>query len=225
MTKERKREINAKYYQAKKQEILTYRKSKYKPEEAKLRAKRHHQEHRSERNSRTKARDQELKLIAFTTYGGAKCSLCPETRIAALHIDHISGGGNNHRKEIKQSIYNWLKKHKYPNGFRVLCANCNIREYRKSIELSLNQSIESAKGRERIKKVKQLFMNKIGGSCVVCGEADLDILTVHHIKNDGANHRRMVSKGKGGRPFYHSVLRSGKYDGLECRCYSCNISA
>lgn len=37
-----------------------------------------------------------------------------------------AGGGSKHRKEIGvASTYSWLKKNKYPEGFRVLCWNCN----------------------------------------------------------------------------------------------------
>lgn len=30
------------------------------------------------------------------------------------------------RKEIKISIYRWLRINKYPKGFRTLCHNCNM---------------------------------------------------------------------------------------------------
>jgi len=26
-------------------------------------------------------------------------------------------------------IHRWLKKHKYPDGFQVLCFNCNVGKY------------------------------------------------------------------------------------------------
>jgi hypothetical protein len=43
-----------------------------------------------------------------------------------LTMDHINGGGNQHRKKIKESIYRWLYHNNFPSGFRVLCANCNM---------------------------------------------------------------------------------------------------
>lgn len=72
---------------------------------------------------------QKIKLIALQYYGGnpPKCSCCGEYRIEFLAIDHIDGGGSKHRKERKgQSIYQWLKINNYPNGYRVLCHNCNM---------------------------------------------------------------------------------------------------
>lgn len=65
---------------------------------------------------------------AVEHYGG-KCACCGETERAFLVIDHIHGGGNEHRKQEKitgaNNIGAWLKKHGYPEGFQVLCANCN----------------------------------------------------------------------------------------------------
>lgn len=73
-------------------------------------------------------RSKKPKLEAFNHYG-CKCSCCGETIVDFLTIDHIGGGGNQHRKQLPQgghSIYRWLKKNNYPEGFRVLCFNCNF---------------------------------------------------------------------------------------------------
>lgn len=60
-------------------------------------------------------------------YGG-KCACCGEAHIEFLHLDHIEGGGTQQRAELKRwgnAFYRWLQKQGYPEGFRVLCANCN----------------------------------------------------------------------------------------------------
>lgn len=71
-----------------------------------------------------------LKLEVFTTYGGCKCSCsgCNTSHHAFLGIDHIDGGGKIHREKVGggSRFYVWLKKNKYPAGFRVLCHNCNL---------------------------------------------------------------------------------------------------
>lgn len=41
-------------------------------------------------------------------------------------IDHINGGGTKHRKQIGSHIYNWIKNNEFPEGFQVLCFNCNL---------------------------------------------------------------------------------------------------
>jgi hypothetical protein len=58
---------------------------------------------------------------------GNKCSCCDETTPEFLGIDHIDGGGRQHRKQIKNtSIYSWLIKNNFPDGYRILCHNCNL---------------------------------------------------------------------------------------------------
>ncbi len=74
---------------------------------------------------------QRLRLEIITHYGG-QCACCGEATIEFLAIDHINGGGNKHRKEVigfncgGEQFYRWLRKNEFPEGFQVLCANCNM---------------------------------------------------------------------------------------------------
>lgn len=75
-----------------------------------------------------KPRHLELKKAAFEAYGGCFCKCCQEYRFCFLTIDHIKRDGAAHRREIGRGadgIYSWLKRNNYPEGFRVLCFNCN----------------------------------------------------------------------------------------------------
>jgi len=97
--------------------------------------------------NRQKAKRVRLKLAAFAAYGGAKCACCGETIPDFLTIDHINNDGADHRRKVAREagkyrrngtgwiapsngqgvgIYAWLKRHKYPPGFQVLCMNCNF---------------------------------------------------------------------------------------------------
>jgi hypothetical protein len=73
----------------------------------------------------------QYRLDALIRYGGdpPKCACCGELAIPFLTIDHINGGGNTHRKTLKNKykwgIYEYLKRENYPEGFRILCMNCN----------------------------------------------------------------------------------------------------
>ena len=81
--------------------------------------------HRTVINNRN--RQERLKIL--TLYGGnpPKCNCCGENIIEFLGIDHVNGGGRQHRKQLKiSSIYTWLRKNNYPEGFQVLCHNCNM---------------------------------------------------------------------------------------------------
>lgn len=79
------------------------------------------------RVSATKHRmNRKVKVLSF--YSGSKpfCKCCGEKEIKFLSIDHINGGGKKHRKVEKiGDICEWLVRNKFPDGFQVLCFNCN----------------------------------------------------------------------------------------------------
>ena len=70
-------------------------------------------------------RKQEREL-AIEHYGKS-CQCCGEDNYEFLCFDHINGGGHKHRKTIKSgNLARWLIKNNFPEGFRVLCHNCNM---------------------------------------------------------------------------------------------------
>jgi hypothetical protein len=73
------------------------------------------------------ARDERAKLrsIVFDHYGW-ECKCCGETTERFLTIDHINGGGYQHRREIKNALYRWLIQNSFPSEFQTLCMNCNF---------------------------------------------------------------------------------------------------
>lgn len=69
---------------------------------------------------------QRNKRKVMEAYGG-KCDCCGISELPFLNIDHIGGGGNKHRREVRTgAIYKWLLDRNCPEGFRVLCFNCNL---------------------------------------------------------------------------------------------------
>jgi len=76
------------------------------------------------RNRRQKRKDRK----ALIDHYGGKCECCGENRIEFLAIDHIDGGGTSHRLEVGKGerFYSWLRRNGFPEGFRVLCHNCNL---------------------------------------------------------------------------------------------------
>lgn len=80
-----------------------------------------------------------LKREVMDAYGGI-CVCCGETELAFLTIDHADDNGAEHRREMAAEsgfeysqagarTYRWLRKNGYPEGFRVMCANCNSGRY------------------------------------------------------------------------------------------------
>jgi len=64
-------------------------------------------------------------VISHYSNNKNECNCCGEKIREFLSLDHIKGGGIEHRKKIKVNVYWWLKKNNYPEGFQILCHNCN----------------------------------------------------------------------------------------------------
>lgn len=76
-----------------------------------------------------------LREQVFAAYGGYKCSCCGETEPMFLSIDHVNNDGAEMRKNGVHSrggspFYQWLRKNGFPDGFQVLCMNCNVGKHR-----------------------------------------------------------------------------------------------
>lgn len=65
-------------------------------------------------------------VINYYTDGKNCCACCEEKEFDFLTIDHVNGGGTKHRKtEGKNRMHDWLIKNYLPDGFQILCFNCN----------------------------------------------------------------------------------------------------
>ncbi len=90
------------------------------------REKKSHFAYRDKRNAKSRNYQQRLKDEVLAAYGGPICNCCGETNKMLLTIDHLENNGMEHRRAIKTLyIYPWLKKHKFPPGYQVLCFSCN----------------------------------------------------------------------------------------------------
>lgn len=142
--KKRWQEFNAK------QSSVLYRHYYYLKNKYKLNAqkKRYYLEHQdiAKARSRKYYRDNILKIKADTSkyyqtwkeynkyrtifhYSDGKmcCNTCGENIIELLTLDHINGSGNKHRKSLgNPNLYTWLRKNNYPDGYQILCYNCNL---------------------------------------------------------------------------------------------------
>jgi hypothetical protein len=100
--------------------------------EARLKAKEATQKWAAENPERyketKKLESQRVRAAVFTAYGN-KCACCGESRWQFLAVDHINGGGRKHIQENGLSygskFYRWLIRNEFPEGYRLLCHNCN----------------------------------------------------------------------------------------------------
>ena len=105
-------------------------------------------------------------LLHYSKNNKLECECCGTTHYEFLVIDHIKGGGCEHRREIFGDtkggfrFYRWIVNNNYPVGFRVLCHNCNMSlglygycpHNNKNIEIYFNEKKHSIK--------KNNFFNK-----------------------------------------------------------------
>lgn len=68
-----------------------------------------------------------LKVLKHYSKGKMECECCGERIIDFLTIDHKSNDGAKHRKTIGSAhVYKWLIDNNFPEGYSVLCMNCNF---------------------------------------------------------------------------------------------------
>jgi hypothetical protein len=69
------------------------------------------------------------RVLEHYSKGTFQCACCGDAHLIFLCLDHVAGGGNIHRAQVTGkrtgSVYPWIVKNGFPDGFRVLCFNCN----------------------------------------------------------------------------------------------------
>lgn len=75
-----------------------------------------------------------------------------------------------------------------------------------------------AKYRER----KLLVFNYYGSICICCNEANTTFLTVDHINNDGAAHRRGMKSTTGATDIYLWLIKNNFPADFQILCWNCN---
>lgn len=78
------------------------------------------------------------KKLVFEKYsnGSMSCKICGEKDIDLLALDHINNDGASHRRETSKHVYDWLVKNNFPEGYQILCFNCNIKKQREKVRSS-----------------------------------------------------------------------------------------
>ncbi len=56
--------------------------------------------------------------------------------------------------------------------------------------------------------------------CSCCGESEIDFLTIDHINNDGAEHRRLIKR----RNIYSWLITNNYPDNFQILCMNCNFA-
>lgn len=96
-----------------------------------------------------------------------------------------------------------------------LCTRCKQPCDRKTCVVCLE------KQKRKAYAMKDLVYEKYGGYvCKCCGESTKEFLTLDHVNNDGAKHRREL--GKGVSHLYRWIIKNNFPPIFEVMCYNCN---
>lgn len=76
--------------------------------------------------------------------------------------------------------------------------------------------ITAKRGRD---KNKEIVYRAYGEVCKCCGEADKTCLSIDHVNNDGAQHRKEVGSGSG---FYQWLINNSFPKDFQTLCRNCN---
>lgn len=87
-----------------------------------------YKEHRKEQRA---TRLKTSRLEAFNHYGGVRCACCGESEYLFLQLDHINGLTGGQETRGGSGLVFQLKQQGYPEGFQVLCCNCNFAKGRR----------------------------------------------------------------------------------------------
>jgi hypothetical protein len=73
----------------------------------------------------------------------------------------------------------------------------------------------------RASETREAVFKAYGGYvCVGCGETDKDVLTIDHVNNDGAAHRREIGAGW---PIYPWLVSNNFPPGFQVLCANCQM--
>jgi len=88
--------------------------------------------HREVRRKSAKKSQQKVRLKVIEHYSQGKmcCACCDESIIRFLTIDHIDNDGYKYKfkgeAHSSHRLWYFLIKHNFPDGYQVLCFNCNL---------------------------------------------------------------------------------------------------
>jgi hypothetical protein len=100
-------------------------------EDLRSRSRQRYETVEGQEKERSRGRTLQLRyrMTALHVYGGdpPRCACCGEDNYHFLSFDHINGGGRKHKQQAGiGNLAQWLCTHGFPDGFRVLCHNCNL---------------------------------------------------------------------------------------------------
>lgn len=88
-----------------------------------------------------------------------------------------------------------------------------------------NRTAKNAQRRERHYRLRDIVFEGYGGyRCTCCGVTEPTMLTLDHVNNDGAEHRRKEPAARWSKHMYAWLIERGFPSEFQVLCFNCNIS-
>jgi hypothetical protein len=156
----------------------------------------------------------DLRRKVIVGYGG-RCTCCGVDEQAFLVVScRTTKADAGYRGRPHGDVFHtWLIKNSFPNAFRLLCWNCRLGSY---YNHDLCPHVSTCAISEDLNKVLSVY----GRSCACCSEGNPRFLTVDHVNNDGAEHRRVI----GDTDVIGWLIREDfPKNGFQILCWNCNV--
>jgi hypothetical protein len=152
--------------------------------------------------------------------------LCYNCNCASYFRGSCHGEEIKHEKQLKLFIgrnnHNTIDKICYKCGSILTNKNWYASTKKENRNLCISCKAIDRKALNYADMIRVLA--EYGGICQCCGENKIQLLTIDHINNDGAEHRK-INNIKGGTSFYRWIVRNNfPKDILQILCFNCNCS-
>ena len=163
-----------------------------------------------------------LVLNHYSTKSYPICAKCGEKKSEFLQVDHILGVKKQESVRGASNLINYLLKNDYPDGYQILCGNCN---WLKEFELKkrdYSNNLDAVRYRKYYRELKvEVFTHYSTGKpkCNCCGLENINALSIDHIKG-----RKQFSHGRDfAGPQLNAWIKRNNYPkGFQILCVMCN---
>lgn len=98
-----------------------------------------------------------------------------------------------------------------------ICIKCN-KEQNKQLQKNIPKEKINFLSQLRNAKIKKEVIGKYGGKCACCNEKNIHFLTIDHVKNNGAEHRKEIKK----ESMFKWIKRNNFPSDYQVLCFNCN---
>jgi hypothetical protein len=103
------------------------------------------------------------------------------------------------------------------------CINCGRHERSNGLKCSICNEVARLASLRSARRLRDAAFEAYGGPiCICCGETERMFLTLDHVNNDGAEHRRQIQSGNESKNLYTWLKKHGYPSGFQVMCQNCN---